>query len=120
MSDFSVAAGKGLSASLHYGNTVDFSPLQLPSSSFGEADPTIEYWLVVKPANRLLYDALRRVLSGKPNFYVIRDRRSGDGAPPASGERRRSHVWHGDDMLVAERQIVAGRLEVPSERTFKT
>ena len=86
---------------------VDLTPVPLPPLPFREGDRTIEYWLVVKAANRSLYDALRKVLGSRQNFYVIVDRRSGDGAPPPSGERRRSQVWQGDEMLVAERQIPA-------------
>ena len=63
-----------------------------------------KYWFVVKPARGELYEALKSVLDGRPGFEVIKERRSVHIGPRTAGDRRRSHVWEGEDMLIAEQQ----------------
>jgi hypothetical protein len=63
-----------------------------------------EFWFVVHPGNDLLYEALKRVLEGRPGFRIIKDRRSfEDEAGEWTGsERRTAHVWASNDVLIAE------------------
>lgn len=63
-----------------------------------------EYWFVVKPVNEPLYEALLTVLTGRPGFHIIKDRRAQAGGPPASGERRTAQTWAADEILIAERE----------------
>ena len=60
-----------------------------------------EYWFVVKPDKRDVYEALRRVVARRPGFHIIIDRRTRQGVPPGE-ERRTAQVWEGDEMLIAE------------------
>ena len=63
-----------------------------------------EYWFVVKPTNEALYEALRTVLTGRPGFHIIRDRRSQTGEPPPGGERRKAQTWRNGEIVIAERE----------------
>jgi hypothetical protein len=63
-----------------------------------------EYWFVVNPTNEPLYEALCSVLTGRPGFHIIKDRRFHDGEPPPDGERRLAQIWRTDDISIAERE----------------
>ena len=63
----------------------------------------VEFWFVVHPADDTVYEALRQVLSGRPGFYVIKDRRTSEGTESWNGdERRTANVWVSDVISIAE------------------
>ena len=56
----------------------------------------VEFWFVVHPANDTVYEALRQVLSGRPGFYVIK-------------ERRTANVWVSDLISIADANVRRAR-----------
>ena len=63
----------------------------------------VEFWFVVRPGNDTVYEALKRVMSGRPGFYVTKDRRRIEAAPGWKGkEHRTANVWDSDVVSVAE------------------
>ena len=60
-----------------------------------------EYWFVVAPEHRDLYEGLKAVLDGRPGFHIITERRSRANGSPGD-ERRTAHVWDGGLLRIEE------------------
>ena len=66
-------------------------------------DLMVEFWFVVHTGNDAVYEALRQVMSGRPGFYVTKDRRRSGGSEGWSGEEHRTaNVWVSDVISIAE------------------
>ncbi|HET9866157.1 MAG TPA: hypothetical protein VFQ06_02600 [Nitrospira sp.] len=66
-------------------------------------DVMVEFWFVVRPGNDTVYEALKEVMSGRPGFYVTKDRRRIEGTEGWNGEEHRTaNVWSSDVISIAE------------------
>jgi hypothetical protein len=74
----------------------------LPGRDSADTSAVSEFWFVVDPGNDQLYEALERVLAGRPGLHVVRNRRSPDAGRAPGGERRKARVWKGDELVIAE------------------
>ena len=74
----------------------------LPGRDSADTSAVSEFWFVVDRGNDQLYEALERVLAGRPGLHVVWNRRSPDAGRAPGGERRKARVWKGDELVIAE------------------